>query len=158
GRPRVRFDLSRTDRRDPQPATHRPARRRQPDAAVRVHAVRGVLRRLPGADRHPGGAGPPAPDRSQAGAGAGRDGVRVVGDAGSAALPVGAAGAAVGGRAPAAGEPARAGTARFGPAPALAAVAVDFEPGRAGAARGLLSPVVGEPMSARAEILARLRA
>ncbi len=60
-RPRLRLDLPRSDRRHPQPAAqgrrHRPAGRL---AALRLVAVRRLLRGLPGQDRHPRGAGRPA--------------------------------------------------------------------------------------------------
>src|SRR5690606_26124701 len=140
------------------PAAHRPGRRRQPHPAVRVHALRRLLRRLSGADQHPGGAGPPAAGGAQTGVRAGRHDGGVLADARPAALPVGAAGPTVGGRSAAAGRPAGTGTGRSGPPPALAVVAVDAEPGRAGTARRLLPPVVGTAMSAREEILARIRA
>ena len=62
-RPGVRIGLSGTDRRDPDAtaARHRQAPGRQADrlAAVRVVAVRRLLRGLSGPDRHPGGARPP---------------------------------------------------------------------------------------------------
>ena len=63
-RPGLRLGLSGPDRRDPDAAAarHREAPGRQADrlAAVRVVAVRRLLRRLPGPDRHPGGARPSA--------------------------------------------------------------------------------------------------
>ena len=64
-RPRVRLGVPRPDRRDPQPAPqgrrHRPAGRL---AALRLLAVRRVLRGLPGAHRHPlGPRRPPRPGR-----------------------------------------------------------------------------------------------
>ena len=56
--------LSGTDRRHPHPAAAgdraTPGRQADRIAAVRLVAVRGVRRRLPGQDRHPGGPGPPA--------------------------------------------------------------------------------------------------
>ena len=64
-RPRLRLDLPRADRRRPHPAAGRYARRQgRPEqlAAVRLQPLRGLLRRLPGEDRHPlapGGAAPP---------------------------------------------------------------------------------------------------
>ena len=63
-------------------------RRGQRLAAVRLHAVRRLLRRLPGEDRHPVDAGPPARPARRGGsrarrapsAGGGRHGGRVLGD------------------------------------------------------------------------------
>ena len=54
-RARLRVDLSRPDRRHPESAADRHHRSPRPErvAAVRVIAVRGVFRRLPGAHRHP---------------------------------------------------------------------------------------------------------
>ena len=57
-RPRLRVGLPRPDRRDPHPAARGP--RPGADAAVGVLAVRRVLRGLPGQDRHPDRARPPA--------------------------------------------------------------------------------------------------
>ena len=61
-RARLRVDLSRPDRRDPDAAAAGP--RPRADAAVGLVAVRGLLRGLPGQDRHP--------DRARAPARAGR--------------------------------------------------------------------------------------
>ena len=66
----LRLGLSRPDRRDPHAAAagHRQAPGRRADrlAAVRLVAVRRLLRGLPGRDRYPGGARPPArPGRRQ---------------------------------------------------------------------------------------------
>ena len=57
-RPRLRVGLSRADRGDPHAAAA--GARGGPLAAVRVEPVRGLLRGLPGRDRHPAGAGAPA--------------------------------------------------------------------------------------------------
>ena len=57
-RARVRVDLSRADRRDPHAAAAGP--RPRADAAVGLLAVRGLLRGLPGQDRHPHRARAPA--------------------------------------------------------------------------------------------------
>lgn len=59
-RPCVRLGLPRPHRRHPQPPTagHRERDRRL--SAVRLVALRGVLRGVPGRDRHPRGAGPSA--------------------------------------------------------------------------------------------------
>ena len=57
-RARLRLGLPRPDRGDPVPAADR--HRGQRLAAVRVLAVRRLLRRLPGQDRHPEHPGPPA--------------------------------------------------------------------------------------------------
>ena len=57
-RARLRLGLPGPDRRGPDPATGR--RRARRDAAVRFHALRRVLRRLPGEDQHPGGTDAPA--------------------------------------------------------------------------------------------------
>ena len=85
-RPGLRLGLSGPDRRDPDAATARdreaPGRQADRVAAVRVVAVRRVLRRLPRPDRHPRGARPPAwpgrpplrGDPPTADAGGGRDG------------------------------------------------------------------------------------
>ena len=59
-RPRLRLGLSRPDRRHPQPPTPRHAERDRRLAAVRLLAVRRLLRGVPGRHRHPRGAGPPA--------------------------------------------------------------------------------------------------
>ena len=59
-RPRLRLGLPRPDRRDPQPAAQGHGRPADRLAALRLLAVRGLLRGLPGAHRHPRGAGPPA--------------------------------------------------------------------------------------------------
>ena len=84
-RPGLRLAVPGPDRRDPDAAAarHRPPPGRRADrlAAVRLVAVRGVLRGLPGPDRHPRGPRPPAhpgrPPARLAGAdvrrGAGRD-------------------------------------------------------------------------------------
>ncbi len=63
-RPRVRVDLPGSDRGDPDAAARGHRRRRQP--ALRVQPVRGLLRGLPGQDRHPAGAGAPARPDAQA--------------------------------------------------------------------------------------------
>ena len=61
GRARLRLGLPRPDRRDPQPADEGDRRRRADRlAAVRLLAVRCLLRGLPGPHRHPRGPGPPA--------------------------------------------------------------------------------------------------
>ena len=65
-RARVRLGLSRADRGDPVAAADRGGGQRL--AAVRQLAVRGLLRRLPGQDQHPGDPGPPA-GRARRGAG-----------------------------------------------------------------------------------------
>ena len=58
GRARLRLGLPRPDRRDPQPAAEGDRRRRADRlAAVRLLAVRRLLRGLPGPHRHPRGAG-----------------------------------------------------------------------------------------------------
>ena len=79
-RPRLRLGLPRPDRRDPQPAAQRRRRRADRVPAVRLVAVRRVLRGLPGPHRHPVGAGRPArrrrrlaPRRPRAEARGGRD-------------------------------------------------------------------------------------
>ena len=59
-RPRLRLGLPRPDRRDPQPAPQRRRRRADRVPAVRLVAVRRVLRGLPGPHRHPVGARRPA--------------------------------------------------------------------------------------------------
>ena len=60
-RARLRLGLPGPDRRDPQPAAQRRRRRAGGEvAALRVVAVRTVLRGVPGAHRHPGRAGAPA--------------------------------------------------------------------------------------------------
>ena len=59
----LRLGLSRPDRLDPHAAPDRPGEGRQ--AAVRLVAVRGVRRGLPGEDRHPAPTGPPAPSGRQ---------------------------------------------------------------------------------------------
>ncbi len=58
GRPRLRVRLPRPDRRDPHAAARRAAR--GPHAALGLVALRRVLRGLPGEDRHPLHARPPA--------------------------------------------------------------------------------------------------
>ena len=60
GRARLRLGLSGADRRGAQPAADR--RRRQRLPALRLVALRRLLRRLPGRDRHPVDARPPARD------------------------------------------------------------------------------------------------
>ena len=67
-RPRLRLGLPRPDRRDPQPAAATASARRAGRlAAVRVVALRCLLRGLPGAHRHPVGARRPArPGRRRA--------------------------------------------------------------------------------------------
>ncbi len=65
-RPRLRLGLPGPDRRDPQPPAAGHGQRDRRLAAVRVLAVRGLLRGVPGRHRHPRGAG--------ASAGAGRAG------------------------------------------------------------------------------------
>ena len=57
-RPRLRLGVPRPDRRDTVAAAHR--HRGQRIAAVRLVAVRRLLRRLPGEDRHPVATGAPA--------------------------------------------------------------------------------------------------
>ena len=60
-RPRLRLGLPRPDRRGPHPAARRrPWPRLRLLAALRLVAVRRLLRRLPGEDRHPAAARPPA--------------------------------------------------------------------------------------------------
>ena len=84
--PRVRVDLPRPDRRDPD-ATAAGAERGA-DAAVGLVAVRGVLRGLPGQDRHPVGPRPPPRAGRARGEGrrlAGADGGRAAGDGGDGA-------------------------------------------------------------------------
>ncbi len=71
-RSRLRLGLSRPDRRRPDAAARRHARPRRPrrHPAVRLVAVRGLLRRLPGQDRHPGAAGAAARPARRGGASA----------------------------------------------------------------------------------------
>ena len=75
-RTRLRLRLPRTDRRHPHPHAHRHRRARRPELvpALRILPLRGLLRRLPGEDRHPhhpgrtprpGGRRRPAPDDSR---------------------------------------------------------------------------------------------
>ena len=70
GGQRLRLGLPGPDRRDPHAAAARdrqaPGRRADRVAAVRLVAVRRLLRRLPGPDRHPRGPRPPARARSSA--------------------------------------------------------------------------------------------
>ena len=135
-RARVRLGLSRADRRHPVAAADRGGGQRV--AAVRELAVRGLLRRLPGQDQHPGDPGPPA-GRARRGAGGapadadrrGRaDAHRVLGDARPEAVGPGPAvrPARPAARPPARGDRRRAGADRGAvdrdPRPAAAA-AVD---------------------------------
>ena len=89
-RARLRLGLPGPDRRGAVPAAHR--RRRQPVAAVRLDAVRRLLRRLPGRDRHPDDARAPARQGRgvegwrNADGGGGRDALGVLGDVGLEAL------------------------------------------------------------------------
>src|SRR5262249_13722992 len=161
-RPRLRLGVPGTDRRGAVAAADRGGGQRLP--AVRVVAVRRVLRRLPGEDRHPlapgASAGPPrrgirpgAPGRQPGG---GHHGRRLLGDGQPGAVGGGA------GRQPA--WPRARPPRPHPPAPA-AAVGLDRRAGRTGAAapdlprvvaEGTRGPAVTGP-AARDEVLARIR-
>ena len=122
----LRLGLPGPDRRDPDAAAarHRQAPGRQADrvAAVRVVAVRRVLRRVSGPDRHPRGPRPPAwpggppvrgdpPPADRRGAGDGRGGVDAADARGGSAWPSeprGSAGRVFGRRGGSGGCPGRA--------------------------------------------------
>ena len=131
-RPRLRLGVPGPDRRGAVAAADRGRGQRVP--AVRVVAVRGVLRRLPGEDRHSLAAGPPArPSRRGGGPGApgaqpggGHHGRRLLGDGQPGAMGGGA------GRQPAR---ARARPRRPHPPAPAAAVGMDRRAGRTGSRR-----------------------
>lgn len=87
---RVRVGVPGSDRRHPQPSTPRHGKRDRRVAAVRLVAVRGLLRGVPGRHRHPRGAG------ASAGAGGGGRRGRPGGQQGAAASGEGARGRAGG--------------------------------------------------------------
>ena len=140
-RARLRLGLPGPDRRGAVPDADRRGRQRL--AAVRLLAVRRVLRRLPRQDRHPVAAGPPAgPARGRGGAdapraepGGGDHGGRLVGD--------GQPGPVRGRAASRAGRPA-AGPQRPDPPAAAAPVGLDGGPRRAPACRPDLPRMVAE--------------
>ncbi len=177
-RPRLRLGLPRPDRRDPQPAAARGVRRADGVAAVRLLALRRVLRGLPGPHRHPVGAGRPAgrgrrlaPRRPRAQGRGGRDEGRRVGVLRRAPAGVGREGVRPRRPRPAALRPydvARR-SRRSGPA-ARARRRLDRRARPARAAGGVLPGVVGPHrrrpvgvvgrgpiMSARDDILRRVR-
>jgi len=147
-RPRLRRDLPRTDRRRAHATVGR--RRARLQAAVRVVAVRLLLRGLPGEDRHPDRVGQAAPRRrarpapSRGGRRVRRRGRR---DEGPQALDAGAE--------------ARPADALRAPRRAAAAVTLDRRARPARAAASVVSRLVGQgapaAVSARDEVLARVR-
>ena len=157
---RVRLRLPRPDRRGALAAAHRGGRER--DAAVRLDAVRRLLRGVPRGHRHPDDARPPAGESRcgqsgsppRAGWRAGADDLDRLGDEQPAALAV---------RAPLRPRRSRARSqARPDLDAAAAAVGVDGEPRPAPSAEAELPRLVDRDawwpsMSAREEVLGRVR-
>ena len=142
---RLRLGLPRPDRGDPQPAAQRGRGRSGGEvAALRLDAVRALLRGVSGADRHPGRAGAPAgqggrrvpqapgAERGDAGHAGGGLGVRPARAAGRRAAPGRV-------RPPTAGRPGRARADR----PARAGREVEPGPRRAAAAAAVVPGLVG---------------
>ena len=162
-RPRLRLGLPRPDRRHPQPAAQ--GRRARPAgrlAALRLHPVRGVRRRLPGRHRHPGDPGAPAheggrrpPRRHGAQGRGGRDAGRRVGD--GRCRPDGTGRTA---RRCRWSTPSRPGDAGWPPGAVLAALAglaLDPDPRPAPAAHGVVPGVVAPGRARRGAVDERPR-